>query len=202
MATNTPGTPNSANDSQELTLQAALQEYSALMAEIANRSGAQHVILNLSVLATGGTAGFVLSNPHRGVVILVLPFVCSVLGALWLDHARCIVNIGTYIRIRRWPELCSLLPGGQISSYEEWAHEDRSSLWRTLLFSAPPMATFVTPGFAGLIYSIHGIRGLTLWSAWALGAVLMVASLTYWVVFTRDNASWMYVGPAFKAANP
>lgn len=181
-----------------LGIDAALAEYGALRGEIVSRSGAQHVILNISIVATGAVAGLALSDPSKRILALVLPFACTVLGAVWLDHARCIVNIGTYIRISRWPQLRDLSGSPALTSYEDWAHEDRGNFWRSALFAFPAMLTFVAPAVAGLLLTAPVVEGGGLWVLWSLGLAMTAFAAVYWTVFVRNNSAWMYVGPAYR----
>ena len=87
---------------------AALTEFTALRAEIANRTTAQYTLVAITLVAVSTLGGLALGPEHvnLSVLLLVSP-VCTATGLLWLDHAHAIYQIGDYIRHKLWCVTCS-----------------------------------------------------------------------------------------------
>jgi hypothetical protein len=80
------------------SLQIVLAEFAALRGEIQGRSSAAWTLLGLNLTASSAVAGFVLSDRADPLLLLLLPFLSSSLGLLFLDHGINLDRIGTYIK--------------------------------------------------------------------------------------------------------
>jgi hypothetical protein len=154
---------------------ASLAEYTALRAEIAQRSATQQALIALDLTAIASIVGFALTGRSSDSLLLIMPVVSSVLWLLWLDHHRNICLIGAYIRTELWRD--------QLPSWETWFAARRSPLkellfWGTIVifYSATSIAPLVVgwpakDATAALwVLTVFGV-GLTLVFAFALVSV-------------------------------
>lgn len=80
-------------------LKAVLSEYAKLRDEIDRRSRDQLYCVTVSVIAVGTIAGIVIRNPEDNhILLLVIPWILTVFGILWLDLANGISKLGRYIK--------------------------------------------------------------------------------------------------------
>src|SRR5438105_11507373 len=100
-----------------------MAEVGSLREEIGRRSEAQHTIINLDITAVGAITGFVLTQGH-GMLMLMLPFITSALGLLFFDHANNIDRIGRHIENRLWPKLQDLVGTEELPNYQEKVAEN------------------------------------------------------------------------------
>jgi hypothetical protein len=83
---------------------AALTEFTALRAEISNRSTAQYTLVAITLVAVSTLGGLALGPEHvNPSILLLLGPVCAATGLLWLDHAHAIYQIGDYVKKELWP---------------------------------------------------------------------------------------------------
>lgn len=121
-------------------------EFAGLRAEIDRRSGEQFLYLSLSVTAAGALAAIAL-NPESGAgrerILLIVPFLSSILGFLWLDHDRTILAIGSYIGNQLWPS--------DLPSFEREKPRYRGKPSRFFLgFLTPTVLAFLAPAVFSL----------------------------------------------------
>lgn len=139
----------------------SLARHESLRQEMSQRAGNQQTILGLNLTAVGALAGVVVANKASAELLLVIPFVSSTLGLLWLDHHIAIHRLGKVMAknqpwATRQPDLPHPLPPG----------------WGWIYWSC-----------MGLVFGAAGLGGLLLgwprspasaaaWSAVAIGAAL------------------------------
>lgn len=169
--------------SNELSVQILLAEYSKLEHEMSDRTQHQHTLLNITIVGAGTIASFALASPNRRSLAIVLPYLCSVLGALWLNHGRTIADIGDYIRSDVWPRLREMSENRNIPTREEWVRQQTADRLARATFIVPLMVIFILPAVAGLAYSYAKLSGTGLWILWIIGAVLTALSFVYWMFF-------------------
>src|SRR5260370_32846426 len=179
-----------------------LEEFRTVAGEITNRSQAQYVLLNISIVGAGATGAYVLGFHHRAVFALVLSYFSSFLGAMWLDHARVITSKGTYISSNLWPQLRELLRSEDLTSHEDWTRRQDADRAARLLFVTPVMGVFVLPAAGGLVYSFSSVLSIGSWVAWALGALATVLSIIYWMTFYFNRTVLAYIGPPYRSSPP
>jgi hypothetical protein len=158
-------------------------EFNALSDKIANRSQAQQNLVYLAVVTAAALASFVISTPRQGFVAVVLCYLCSVLGALWLDHARMITGIGVYISSVLWPQIREVVDRRSLSTYEDMQRGQDSNRPSLLLLVSPLMGVFVLPAVAGLVYAFTFTNGLGTWIVWVTALLITIASVVYWVSY-------------------
>jgi hypothetical protein len=193
-----------AGDSDRLdrTVDVLLEEFRIVAGEIANRSQAQYVLLNISIVGSGATAAYVLASHDRAIFALVLSYFGSFLGVMWLDHARVITSKGTYISSNLWPQLRERLRSRDLTSHEDWTRRQDAERTARLLFVMPVMSVFVLPAIAGIVYSFSSVSSPGRWTAWALGTLVTALSIMYWTAFYFNRTILAYIGPPYRPAHP
>lgn len=196
--TSVRGRPEAAERRGEALL-VLLAEFEGLKNEIADRSKGQEFVVNLAVVSTGAIVAFVLGQPDRRAMAVVLAFVCSVLGALWIDHARTINNIGVYFANSLWPQLRELTGRPSLTTREDWVRFQESELGTLVPFFLPLLAIFVAPAGAALIYSWSAMTGLGEQALWAAGCLLAVLSSIYWIIVMKNRSAMTHIGPPYES---
>lgn len=87
-----------------LAVEILLAEYAVARDEISKRSEAQHALLTLNVTGVSAVVGLVLAGTANSAVLLLVPFLASALGMLYLDHRLVIRDLGAHVRgtLRPW----------------------------------------------------------------------------------------------------
>jgi hypothetical protein len=98
---------------QEMYMQAALAEFTALRTEALQAYSLEWNIVALQLTATGVLFSFALTNHSRTGFLLIVPIVSYVLSGRYLRNDRVYILIGMYIRT----DLSRRVPG---LNYEEW----------------------------------------------------------------------------------
>ncbi len=181
-------------------IDALIAEFRVVAGEIVNRSQAQHVLLNISLVGAGATAAFVVAAPDRAIFALVLTFVSSFLGALWIDHARVIASKGIYISSNLWPQMRERLRVGDLPSHEEWTRRQDSNRVAWLAFVTPLIGIFVLPAIGGLVFSFSSVRSTGSWIAWGMGIAVTSLALAYWIAYYYNHTVLTYIGPSYQPA--
>jgi hypothetical protein len=152
---------------KELSIQAALAEFTELRAEVLHAFSMQWNIVALQLTATSVLFSFALTNHSRTGFLLIVPIVCYVLSGRYLRTSRVIILIGTYIRT----ELSPRVPGGL--NWEGWIgkrpNPGRFIRWLAhgpLVFSAISLAAL-----AWLVPYVLFANDISTFSRWMLGIV-------------------------------
>jgi hypothetical protein len=162
-----------------------LAEFSALRAEILSCQQAQTGVFVGGMTATAAVGAIAFSKGSRLQILLVLPFVLSGLGLLYLDYSRRPAAIGKYIRTELWLIL-ELHPAcRQLPSWERYLDKKRQQLSRRdrLLGALPFVLVFLVPSVLALVVGayklIHSSWGEAYWLLWVacLVVVLMLLAL-------------------------
>ncbi len=85
-------------DEQQKMFEVYLQEYSKLKGEQTARIGFRDNLLYVTLGVFGGVISFALSNLDNAYALLVLPWVCLILGWTYLVNDQKISALGKYIR--------------------------------------------------------------------------------------------------------
>ena len=86
-------------DDQEQILQVFLLEYEKLKEEQAQRIGFRDQMIYVTLGIFGGVVSFALSDESHFYALLVIPWVCLILGWTYLVNDQKISAIGEYIRL-------------------------------------------------------------------------------------------------------
>lgn len=162
--------------------EAQLKQFEVLWAEIGRRSNTQQALIAATVTATSTVGALVVAQRVDAALLAVLAVISPVFGLLWLDHARMIDEIASFIR-RMWPW----------SPNWEGYHRDRngtsSGRARFLIFTLAVTIVFLGPACGGLIASFCALDGHPgRIAAWLVGLVLAVLFAASWA--HRVVSSW------------
>jgi hypothetical protein len=163
---------------------AARLEYDKLKDEIANRSTLQSAIMTLNIAAVGTLGGFVLGRKADNLLLLLLIPLSAAMGLWWLDHARSIDRIGTYIREDLWPRIIGRerRPGNPMS-YEDIVQGTRLSIVDRSVLTLPYFVVFFGPSLASIIVSSRSLRNVLSWTLWGIDLALLLFSVALWIVY-------------------
>lgn len=90
---------------KSLLLSVYLQEYDKLKAEQIQRIGFRDNLLYVTLGVFGAVLSFALDKPDRSYALLVLPWVCLVLGWTYLVNDEKVSALGRYIRLELVPKV-------------------------------------------------------------------------------------------------
>jgi len=182
------------SDDESRSQDAALAEFNALRAEIVARQNSQQGLLSIQLTATGALFSLALSGAGRAAVLLVLPLVSYMLAGRHVSHSYACLSIATYIRTR----LSGRVTGGL--GWEEWLRTHRSSP-RSYRAVNPLFITFPGISSLALLSSVpylaslsRSVTAVMLWTAWAAGLLLAVASAR--LVWRIRDDSFLLLGPS------
>ncbi len=99
-----------------------LKEYEKLKDEQGKRIEYRDHMTYITLGAIGAVFSFVIEKPDYSVALLVLPFVCIVLGWTYLTNDEKVSQIGTYIRTKLIPKIEGENPDGTFSLQPNWEH--------------------------------------------------------------------------------
>lgn len=185
------------SDAQKQMAAALLTQFTALRAEIQNRSTAQASMVTLNITAIGLIAGFFFAQHADARVLFVIPVLSSILGLVYVDHAINIGNIGRFIQTRIMPELARSGGATQLPDYEVFVREfERRGGFRLFLFGIPILFMFgVVPlGALVLPFMLNGYNAadLTFLGAAGLGGILLLLFMIAWIgIVNRAESVWL-----------
>jgi hypothetical protein len=161
---------------------ARLAEYVKLKDEIASRSSLQSAIMTLDIAAVGTLGGFVLGRQADSLLLLLLIPLSAAMELWWLDHARSIDRIGSYIRVHLWPRIIEWerVPG-RPESYEEIVQESRLSIFDRSVLMLPFFVVFIGPSLASIIVSAQSLTEVIAWILWGIDLALFLFALALWI---------------------
>lgn len=160
---------------RELTVQAALAEFTALRSESIQNQSMQWNIVAFQLTATAVLFSFSLTNHSRTGFLLIVPLVSYVLSARYLKSYWAFLQIGKYIR----EDLSKRVPDGALY-WETWWKDNeipKSGFVRTLVSFGSGPATF--PIIAGVALAwtfpyIHSPHNFSETTRWILGIVWLL----------------------------
>lgn len=126
-----------ASEGVKLRQEVLLAEFKGLRDEIQYRTTAQNMLTNIQLVASAALAALIVREDAGRALALVLAPVSAATGLLWLDHARAINKIGSYIRETLWPALRDR-SGTGLPTYEE--HKEQNPDKATDKATAPHSA--------------------------------------------------------------
>lgn len=107
-------------------LEVYLQEYSKLKDEQNSRIGFRDNLLYVTLGLFGGISSFALSKPDNSYALLVLPWVCLILGWTYLVNDERISAIGRYLRQELVEKIKKLAGNSDSESFFGWEIAHRS----------------------------------------------------------------------------
>ncbi len=118
------------SDEQRQRFEVYLQEYSKLKDEQTQRIGFRDNLLYVILVVFGAVLSFALTNqsksPYAIYALLVLPWVCLILGWAYLVNDEKISAIGRYIRVKLVEKISEHAGNTDIPSIFGWEIEHRS----------------------------------------------------------------------------
>jgi hypothetical protein len=163
-----------------------LAEFSALRAEIANRTATQNTLATFTLAADGALGSFAFSSGQsRILVLLLLVPLNAATGFLWLDHAHSIYKAGNYIRLRIWAELRQL-ESSPISTYEEYVLKDRPIWLERSIFLIPFFILFLAPMIGALVGTVARVDVGVLGVFWVLDLLITCYFAASWAISVRE----------------
>jgi hypothetical protein len=141
------------SDKQQ-TLELYLHEYDKLKEEQAHRIGFRDNILYVTLGVFGAILSFALSGKTNYYALLVIPWVCLILGWTYLVNDEKISAIGKYIRYNLVNKMQELTGNTDIESIFGWeiAHRsDKRRLRRKIEQLVVDEITFVLSGIVALL---------------------------------------------------
>jgi hypothetical protein len=184
------------SDVEKQVATALLAQFTALRAEIQNRSTIQASIVSLNITAIGVIAGFVFAQHADPRVMFVIPILSPILGMVYIDHHVNIGNIGRFIRELLMPALSKATRASELPDYEMAVRKfEGRAIFRLFVFGNPilfmfgvlPLLALILPFLPGM----HTPRHPTLWAPAALGIVLLLSFIVSWRGMLRpDGGLW------------
>jgi hypothetical protein len=121
-----------------------LAQYEALRDEMLRRASFQQALMALELTAVGTVVGFVLGKRSPTELLLVVPFISSTLGLLWLEHARHIGRIAQFIDEQLWAR--------QQPSWETYRRStENEAPWLSAIFWGSRLVVFFGASLATLL---------------------------------------------------
>ena len=115
---------------KESILQVLLAEYDKLKSEQAQRIGFRDNLLYVTLGVFGGVVSFAVSNPSNYYALLVVPWVCLILGWTYVVNDEKISAIGKYIRYKLVDEIRNLTGSKDLETIFGWEIVHRSDYHR------------------------------------------------------------------------
>jgi hypothetical protein len=134
-------------------LEIFLKEYDKLKSEQAQRIGFRDNLLYVTIGLFGTVVPFAVSNPANYYALLVIPWVCIVLGWTYVVNDEKISALGQYIRTdlaAKITEKTGILETESIFPWESYRRETKGRKLRKIEQLIVNQLTFVIPGMVAL----------------------------------------------------
>jgi drug/metabolite transporter (DMT)-like permease len=189
-----PRSGDTLSDIEKQVATALLTQFTALRAEIQNRSTFQATIVSVNITAIGVIAGFYFTQHADPRVLFVIPILSPILGMMYVDHDVNIGNIGRFIQSSIIPELARVTGVAGLPDYEVFVREfERRGSFRVFVFGIPVLFMFALLPLGALILPFlpDTSRHPTLWAPAGVGSILVVAFIVAWMgMVRRGNTFW------------
>lgn len=184
-------------------------EYERLKVEQAQRLGFRDNMLFVHLVAVGGVASWAFTNldkPHGPDALLVIPWICVVMGWTYLINDHAVSRIGRYVRLvleKRAAQHGSAATVeyteddhvrrtiSHVFGWEPFHRADKRRYWRKRYQFLVDAVTFFAPGALALGgYAVHHQFQLSgfIWSVVGAEAFLLLWLL--WQVFVYADFGW------------
>lgn len=142
-------------DRNEQTVQILLEEYRTLKAEQGNRIGFRDNLLYVTLGLFGAISSFALSNKDSYSALLVIPWVCVIMGWTYIVNDEKISAIGRYVRSKSEKRISALIGGAaddqKLFGWEIDHRTDPRRISRKYLQLFVDLLTFVFSGLVALL---------------------------------------------------
>ena len=168
-----------------MSFELLLREYTALKAEQSNRIGFRDNLMYVNMLAVGAVFSFSIAHPNHAHSLLVIPWICTILGWNYLVNDQHISRLGKFFRTDMKPRIRFRFPPTILGSFN-WEPFHRADEWRktrkwTQVFVDE--LTFIVPAAVALIFFLVSNKHPALIVLWILEFVMMVMfAIKIWAV--------------------
>jgi hypothetical protein len=176
------------NQSEEL-LKVYLFEYHSLKNEQAQRIGFRDQLLYAMLVAFGGVSGYALGHTEHLTILLVLPWLCFILGWTYVVNDEKISAIGRYLRLDLSQRISTLtlVSVETLLGWETGHRSDPHRKSRKIYQLLVDEIAFVGSGILALVLSLSSIPSLTRWMQIVIGIdALLLLLLAYWMWVYAD----------------
>lgn len=170
----------------EKEVEILLEEYRQLKVEQIRRIGFRDNLIYVTLTAVGAIVAFVISNKADYVVLLVIPWVCLILGWTYLVNDEKISSIGKYINEKlatKISENIKILEKTDLFNWESFHKTNKGRKRRKLVQLFIDLFTFVGPG-VGAIIGFSTLSAYTISSPFVLVVIesLLLMYLFYEII--------------------
>lgn len=132
-----------------------------------------------------------LSNAVPAKLLLVAPFVSVALGLLYQQYTVHAKGIGAYVEDHVRPVVVEHAGDERLWQWQRYLARDRYPTWRSrfAMWTAYVLLVPAVPLF-GLAWVVPSLDSFWTWTAWSVGAVLVVAHVMSWFVESR-GVEWI-----------
>jgi NADH:ubiquinone oxidoreductase subunit 3 (subunit A) len=169
-------------------LEIFLKEYDKLKSEQAQRIGFRDNLLYVTLGIFGTVVSFAVSNSANYYALLVIPWVCLILGWTYVVNDEKISALGEYIRIelvRMIKDEAKVLGINSIFSWESYRREAKGRKLRKIEQFIVNQITFVISGIVALIAFWYLVPK-------ALGEVKILAGVEFVLLLVLAWEIWNY----------
>lgn len=178
-----------AQRSAEVPLDIYLHEYDRLKEEQIQRIGFRDNMIYVNLTTVGAVAAFAVSDVTHLYVLLVIPWICFVLGWTYLVNDEKISAIGRYVRLTMADTLTSKLSlsENQLFGWEIAHRDDKRRKQRKLFQLFVDEVTFCLSGFVaiGLFWLQMPFAGTT-WFIVSIVEFILLVVLAHQMILYAD----------------
>jgi hypothetical protein len=140
-------------NNEDQILEILLKEYDKLKSEQAQRIGFRDNLIYVTLGVFGTVVSFAVSNPANYYALLIIPWVCLILGWTYVVNDEKISTLGEYIRIdlaQKVEEKTKALKLESIFSWESYHRKAKRRTLRKIEQLFVNQITFFIPGIVAL----------------------------------------------------
>jgi len=177
-------------DNNSNNLSFLFKEYEKLKDEQHKRIEFRDHMIYLTLAAIGAVFSFALENPALNIALLVLPFLCVILGWSYLSNDQKISAIGNYIRTFLVTKITEDNPNDKIQikgHWEDFLKKDKNRRQRKWIQLFVDLSVFCFSGIVSIIsfYILHNSTNLY-YIIISLTEILLLIFLSYQFVKYAD----------------
>jgi hypothetical protein len=170
----------------EEILKIHLFEYNSLKNEQTQRIGFRDNLLYAMFVAFGGVGSYVLSNDNNLNILLILPWLCFILGWTYVVNDEKISAIGRYLRLELSPKLSHLtdISAGTLLNWENSHRQDRYRTSRKITQLIVDLLSFIGTGSLAIgMFIVKMHCEFSLWTQIVIGidvGLLVILAFLMW----------------------